>query len=124
MKPTTVHIWHRWWVLGWSALLVVIVLAVVFLPWWWWLVIAAVGFLGPELWAVTHEPSSTPPLTSILRRYVPSWVAFPLLGSLVGGIVAFWIAGPFIGLMIGLAAGLGFWLIEHFTSTYSRRTPR
>lgn len=124
MKPVVVHIWSRVWVLGWVAVLIIAWVAFVFLPWWWWIIVLAVGFLGPELYAVTHEPSSTPPLTSILRRYVPSYIAFPLLGFLVATPIAYLIGGPFIGLTVGVAAALAFWLIEHFTSTYTRRTPR
>ena len=125
MRPVTVHIWARWWVLGWVAILIVSWLAFLFLPWWWWLIVLTVGFLGPELWAVTHEPSATPPLTSILRRYVKSYLAFPMLGFLVAAPVAYLVTGsPFYILFIGVPAALGFWLIEHFSSTYSRRTPR
>ena len=119
MRPVRVFIWHRWWVIGWTVVCIVAWMAFVFLPWWWWLLILAVGFLA-ELYAVTHQPSATPPLTSILRRYIRSYIAFPLLGFLVATPVAYLLAGPFIGLVVGTGVALGFWLIEHFTATYFR----
>lgn len=123
-RPVTVHIWYRWWVIGWTVLLVVTTLAVFLLPWWWWLIIMALGFGIPEAWAIWHQPSSTPPLTSIIRRYLPSWAAYGLFGYLIGGIPAFLIAGPGYGVLIGFVVGFAFWWLEHFGSTYSRRTPR
>jgi hypothetical protein len=124
MEPVTVHIWHRWWVWGWAALMVVVTLAVVFLPWWWWLIIMAAGFGIPEAWAIWHQPSATPPLTSIIRRYLPSYITYPLFGFLIGGIPAYLIAGPVYAVIIGAAAGFGFWWLEHFGSTFAHRTPR
>jgi hypothetical protein len=124
MRPVTVHIWWRPWVYGWTALLVVVVLSVVFLPWWWWVIVMAAGFGIPEGIAIWRQPSSTPPLTSIIRRYAPPWAAYGVFGYLVAGIPAYLIAGPFYGLVIGFAAGLGFWWIEHIGSTFERPTPR
>lgn len=121
MKPVQAFIWHRWWVYGWTFLLFLIIVAAIVLPWWWWLIIAAVGFLAPEIYAVINEPSAAPPLTSILRRYLPSYAAFPLLGYTVGFVTTVLITErAFLALVIGLAAALGFWLIEHFASTYFR----
>lgn len=120
MVKAQAFIWHRWWVWGWVGVLIVAWMAFIWLPWWWWLIVLVVGFLGPEIYAVIREPSATPPLTSILRRYVRSYIAFPLLGILVVTPVVYILAGPWYALWAAFAAGVGFWLIEHFTSTYFR----
>jgi hypothetical protein len=99
-------------------MLILTVISVIWLQWYSWIPLALVTFLGPEVYAVLKEPSGTPPLTSIIRRYVKSWASFLLFGFLIFGIPTYWAWGPTSGLACGVVGGLAFWWLEHFTSTH------
>lgn len=118
MRPVRAFIWAKWWVIGWPILLVVQVALAAWLEWWWWVPLAIVTFLAPEIYAVARQPSATPPLTSIIRRYVPAWAAFPILAGATGFVTTALVtdrAGLSIAIFLGSAvAG---WGIEHFMTT-------
>lgn len=124
VKPIKVHIWHKWWVWGWICLLVSGLVALMLLP-WWAVFYAAACFLGPEIWAIKHEPSATPPLTSILRRYVVSWLAFPIIGYMVGiciGAVLY--DRDWQEQLFAVGFGVIMWCVEHFINTHFKQVKR
>lgn len=62
--------------------------------WAVWAALAALGFAVLEFLGLRREGDAWPPLTYVIRRYVPAWLLFAAGGGLVG------------------------WLVWHFIATY------
>jgi hypothetical protein len=78
-------------------------------------------FFGPmEYWGVRKANDKYPPLTHVIRRRFPSWLAFPVMFATITALVARSGALEWypVGLLAFAAASLG-WLTEHFIATYS-----
>lgn len=118
MRPVRAFIWHRWWVWGWPITLAFTVAVASVLEWYWWVPLAIVTFVAPELYAIAREPSATPPLTSIIRRYVPAWAAFPVLAGCTGFVTTA-LLNDSAGLSIAVFSSsfIVGWGIEHFMTT-------
>ena len=82
-------------------------------------------FLLPELISVRKPNDALPPLTHMIRGYLPDDLVFPGMYFLVGSLGGRWFGFPirhFVGMGI-IAAILG-WLTIHFTMAYVAPNPR
>jgi hypothetical protein len=109
--------WNPWFVAAFAIAAVCLIVAVFLIPFRWWSLAAFVVFGSFEFVGIHTSRDDLPPLTQIIRRYLPAWVAFALLYGLVGMCGAFWfqVAHP---VRVGALFGLVGWLDEHFSSTY------
>jgi hypothetical protein len=62
--------------------------------WALWFALTLIGFAILEAVGLRREGDEWPPLTYVIRRYLPAWLFFAGLGGLVG------------------------WLVWHFVATY------
>jgi hypothetical protein len=82
-------------------------------------------FLLPELISIRKRDDALPPLTHMIRGYLPDDLVFPAMYFLVGSLGGTWFGFPlkhFLGL--GLIAAILGWLTIHFTMAYVGPNPR
>jgi hypothetical protein len=103
---------HRWWVWLWGAVAVALIVLVPFIPFKWWALLALIGF-GTMEGIGLYVGGRYPPLTGVIRRYVPRWVAFSLIYGITGGAGATWFRAPH-PLRLAALVGLLGWFTAHF----------
>ncbi len=114
--------WNKLWVAMWILTAPSVVVSAFFVRIWLWIPAAVVGFLLPEMISIHKEDDSLPPLTHMIRHFLPDWMAFPLIYFSLGSVGAHWLnfhRPAAIGVLMGL---LG-WLTDHFTVTYAKPDP-
>lgn len=112
--------WALWWLWLWAAMTVVLIALVFLIPFKWWAVATAVGFGLMEAIGLLKRDDAYPPLTHVICRYVPRWIAFTLIYGFTGAAGGHWFgfARPeHLGLLIGL---LG-WFTTHFDVAFDER---
>jgi hypothetical protein len=122
-------VWATWWIYLWAAVaLTLIGLAFVpAVPFPWWCAATAVGFGTMEGIGVATE-NPYPPLTHVIRHYLPEWVAFPAIYGLTGAAGETWTTHlwhtpiPHAVTVGGIIALLG-WFTTHFAATYLAADP-
>jgi hypothetical protein len=114
--------WALWFVALWGAVAVGLIVSLFFLPFRTWSWIAGVAFGSMEGIGLRGSHDPLPPLTQLIRRYVPRYLAFPAIYGLVGAAGAYWFRLPRPQWIGALFAVLG-WLSDHFTTTYSNPPP-
>jgi hypothetical protein len=106
--------WSTWWIVAWIAVAVVLVAGVFFaVPFWSWLPAAIVLFGGMEGYGLVHPDDPYPPLTDVIREYLPRWLAFLLIYAGVGFAAGTWLHYAHRYELALLGALLG-WLTAHF----------
>jgi len=123
--------WNGAWLIMWGIVLVAVPVLALQLPFaWWpnlsfgqWTWVAIIGFGIPEAISLLSRNDGLPPLTQTIRHFLPGWIAFTYIYTMVGSISATWLAfrPPFRGRAL---FGLLGWLTEHFTFTYIEGDPR
>ena len=122
--------WNTAWQVMWlltSPIWAVLAFLFPIRPTWFaiWLGIFAVLFGIPEGIAIHRDEDAYPPLTHMIRHFLPDDFAFPLLYGVLGAAAARWLgvepALRYLGVGIGFAI-LG-WVTIHFTVTYARPDP-
>jgi hypothetical protein len=110
-------VWSRAWVLLFAAVSALLLLAIPFLTFKQWSIAAALGFGLLESVGLLRHRDRLPPLTFIVRRYVPEWLTFVIAGFFVGVAGGYWFdfAHPF---RLGGLLALYSWVVEHFVVTY------
>lgn len=109
--------------LMWAVFTAALLTAAFFVPFWpTWLGLALLLFGAPEAVGVSVKDDAFPPLTHVIRHFLPNFVAFPLIYGLFGAVAAEWLEFPRPWPVGGLFALLG-WLTDHFTLTYSDPDP-
>jgi ABC-type Fe3+ transport system permease subunit len=111
--------WARWWLWLWGAVAVGLIVLFFVVPLKWWAVAAFAGFGIMEGIGLIRPTDPYPPLTHIIRRYVPRWVAFTAIYGFAGGAGAVWLGFPHPGRLALLLALLG-WLTSHFDVTFDQ----
>lgn len=114
--PKTVP-FSTWWLALWAITASALLTSLFFLPFRWWL-LATVLLFGTMEGVGLHTGAPYPPLTDVIRRYLPAWAAFPTIYALLVWAGARWFhwSHP---LDVGVLAGLGGWLTIHFYEAYS-----
>jgi len=109
--------WSPAWVAMWILFSIALVSAAFLVPFWSWLTLAGLLFGIPEAIGLLKHKDSLPPLTFVVRRYIPRYIWFPLMYGAFGGIFAFWLGIAHPTRWAAMWALLG-WLTDHFTVTY------
>jgi hypothetical protein len=112
--------WSPWFVTLW----IIAILSSTIAFWVWstraWAALTGVEFMTLEIIGLLKSGDGKPPLTYIMRRYVPRWLAFPLLYFLIGSqIITAVLAGEVL-IASSLVGFLG-WTTSHFDITYTAR---
>ena len=112
--------WKTWWVWLWGAVGVGLLVSVWFrTPWMVWSIVMVATFGVLEALGLLYEDVGYPPLTQVIREYVPRWVAFALIYAATAMAAATWFNVPDrVGLM--LLGGLVGWLTAHFDTAFDR----
>ena len=109
--------WATWWLWLWGVVAVGLIALVFFIAFKWWAVAALAGFGTMEAIGLVRADDPYPPLTEVVRGYVPRWVAFTLIYGCWAGAGATWLkfAHP---LRIALLVALLGWFTAHFDVTF------
>jgi hypothetical protein len=109
--------WARWWLWLWGVVAVTLLVLVFLIPFRWWAIAAGVGFGVLEGIGLAHPDDAYPPLTHVIHRYVPRWLAFTAIYGFMGGAAGVWfrIHRPW---RVALFAALLGWLTTHFDVTF------
>ncbi len=111
--------WARWWVYMWFVNAIALTVLVFVLPFRLWTVAAIVGFGIPEAVGIHRKKDPFPPLTHVMRRYLPRWIAYTLVYGFWGGVVSYWLGFAHPERLAALTGLLG-WLDQHFEEVYDR----
>ena len=76
----------------------------------------------PEAIGIRARGDAFPPLTHVIRHFLPNYIAFPLIHGLFGAIAARWMEFPRPWPLGALLALLG-WLTDHSQATYFNPDP-
>lgn len=112
--------WAPWWLWLWGIVAVGLIASIFLMPFKWWAVAAVAGFGSMEAIGLLRPHDPYPPLTHVIRRFLPRWVAFTLIYGFTGAAGGFWLgfARPeHLGLLFAL---LG-WFTSHFDVTFDER---
>jgi hypothetical protein len=86
-----------------------------------WFAVAALLTFGPmEGFGLIRPHDPYPPLTQVIRRYVPRWAAFPAIYGVTAAAGAVWLKFPNPA-RLGLLFALVGWLTTHFDTTFDDR---
>jgi hypothetical protein len=109
--------WSTVWLWGWGVVAVALIVSIQFVAFKWWAFATLVGFGAMEGVGLLRPHDPYPPLTQVIREYVPRWVAFSLIYGIVGGAGATWfkVRHP---LRVALLVGLLGWFTAHFDVTF------
>jgi hypothetical protein len=109
--------WARWWLYLWGVVAVALLVLVFFLPFGWWAGAAAVGFGTLEGIGLWRADDAYPPLTHVIRRYVPRWAAFTGIYAFTGAAGGTWLGLSRPERLAALFGLLG-WFTTHFDVTF------
>lgn len=111
--------WARWWIWMWGVVAVGLIVLAFLIPFKWWALAALVGFGSMEAIGLAHPNDAYPPLTHVIRRYVPRWLAFTAIYGVTGAAGGVWLdfAAP---TRLGLLFALVGWLTTHFDVTFDQ----
>lgn len=84
-----------------------------------WATAFVVLFLLPELVGLSSSTDTLPPLTHVVRLWVPRWVTYTLTFGLGAWMIgAWWERAVHPLIMAVLVAGMVGWLVEHWRAAY------
>jgi hypothetical protein len=112
--------WKTWWVWLWGLVAISLIVSVWFrTPVMIWSVLTVALFGGMEGYGLTHARQGFPPLTQVIREYIPRWLAFSLIFGCAGMAGATWYR---VHDRLGLAVlvGLVGWFTAHFDTTFDQ----
>jgi hypothetical protein len=110
--------WKTWWIWLWGLVSVVLIVSVWFrTPWMIWSVMTVFAFGIMEGIGLTHASVGYPPLTQVIREYIPRWLALSLIYGCTGLAGATWFHIPD---RLGLAVLIGLlgWFTAHFDNAF------
>lgn len=112
--------YKTWWVWLWGAVALALIALLFILPFVWWALAALVLFGVMEGIGLAVD-GAYPPLTQVIARYIPRWLAFTLIFAIVGAAGANWyhVNHP---IRIAALVGLLGWFIAHFDVTFDATT--
>jgi hypothetical protein len=113
--------WAPWWLWLWGIVAVGLIALIFLVPFKWWAVAAVVGFGPMEGLGLLRPHDPYPPLTHVIRRYVPRWAAFTAIYGFTVAAGAFWLDLPRPERLGFLFALLG-WFTSHFDVTFDEDT--
>jgi hypothetical protein len=110
--------WKTWWIWLWGVVSVGLLVSVWFrAPFMAWSLAAVATFGVMEAIGLTHAQQGFPPLTQVIREFVPRWLAFSLIYASTGVAGATWFRFH-ERLELALLTGLLGWFTAHFDTTF------
>lgn len=105
--------WARWWLWLWGGVALALIALIFVLSFKWWSMAALAGFGSMEAMGLVSRNDEYPPLTHVIRRFVPRWVAFTAIYGVTGAAGAVWLelSDP---ARLGLLFALLGWFTTHF----------
>jgi len=82
--------WALWWLWLWAVVTVALLALIPFLRFSQWAVAVVAWFGTMEGIGMLQRDDAYPPLTHIICRYVPRWIAFTLIDAFTGGAGGHW----------------------------------
>lgn len=109
--------WARWWIALWAIVAGVLLVSAFLVPFRVWSLATAAGFGSMESVGLLRRRDPYPPLTYVLRRFVPRWLTFTAIYAYAGAVGGYWFGWPHPWRLAALLGLLG-WLTTHFDVTY------
>jgi len=106
------------WVVLWTAVALVLLSSVFAIPFGVWSMATLVSFGSMETIGLLKKKDKYPPLTYVMRRYLPRWLVFTTLYAYIGGVGAYWFTTSVRPWKFAALFGLLGWLTTHFDVTY------
>jgi hypothetical protein len=104
--------WSRPWLVTWAVVALTLIILIFVVPFEVWALATLVGFGGLEAYGLWRADDAYPPLTDVIARYVPRWVAFSAIYGITGGAAGTWFG--FHPARLALLVGLVGWFTAHF----------
>jgi hypothetical protein len=111
--------WARWWLWLWGVVAVGLIALAFLVPFKRWALAVVIGFGTMEAIGLIRRNDAYPPLTHVIRRYVPRWFAFTAIYGFVGAAGGVWLGFPH-PVRLGLLFALLGWLTTHFDVTFDQ----
>jgi hypothetical protein len=109
--------WARWWLWLWGVVALGLIGLIFVWPFKWWALVAVIGFGTMEGVGLVHTNDPYPPLTHVIRRFVPRWIAFTAIYGFTGAAGSVWLRISRPQKLGTLFALLG-WFTTHFDVTF------
>lgn len=109
-------VFKTWWLVLWAVTAAILLTTLFLLPFKLWSLLTFVVF-GTMEGVGVFVSGPYPPLTDVIRRFVPGWVTFAAIYALLAWAGARWF-GWSHALGVGILFGLCGWLTFHFDSKY------
>ena len=111
--------WSRWWVLLWTLNVLFLAVYAAYASAGAWFSAFLVTFLLPEMVGLRRHRDGLPPLTYVVRRYVPRWVPTAVTFGAGAFLICEWwgVTGARELEAVGVATMIG-WLTNHWDVTY------
>lgn len=108
-----------WWLFLFGAVSIALIVLAFVIPFTWWIIAVFVAWIPMEMVGVLVNDPKYPPLTNIIRTYVPGWSALFILWGLAAAGGSVWNVSFHRPLAVALwFAGVG-WLTYHFIQRYN-----
>lgn len=111
--------WARWWIYLWALVAAGLIVMIFLLPFKWWAFATVLGFGTMETIGLMRRDDAYPPLTHVIRNYVPRWAAFTAIYGYTGAAGGVWFGFPRPERLGALFALLG-WFTTHFDVAFDR----
>lgn len=105
-----------WWLYLWGFVAIGLIAIIFFVPFWIWAIAAIVGFGTMEGFGLATK-GPYPPLTYVIRAFVPYWFSIPVIWMFTAAAGATWMRIHHVLSIAAIAALLG-WFNTHFLKSY------
>lgn len=111
---------NKWWVRLWALNATALIIGAFFVPFRWWTLWAIIAFGSMETVGLISQRKTNrlPPLTDVIRCYIPRWACLAAMGALLSSAASLWGIGWNQPWHIALLFGVLMWLTTHFTQRY------
>lgn len=117
LLKTQLIVFNTAWIILWGVLAIGDLVALFFIPFRWWFLVATLTFGPCEGIGIFAKRADLPPLTDVIREYVPEWVALALIFGFWGAGFYLWNRPPSL-VATFLMFGLLGWFVCHFITRY------
>jgi hypothetical protein len=113
-----VRLWKRWWVALWTTNTLALMSLIWMLPVEHWMIATTVSFGLMEAIGLLKKKDAYPPLTFVMRRYLPRWLTQTAVWAYWGAAVGVLLELPFEAWKLAVLTGLLGWSQDHFDIVY------
>ena len=105
--------WKAWWIWLWVVVTLTLIALSLFIPFKYWALAALMGFGSMETIGLAIPNDAYPPLTHVIRTYIPREIALALMYGFTAAAAATWLKFARPG-WLGLVFAFVGWLTTHF----------